>query len=172
VAALGFGLPMLTRDSAPAPAPAPAQAPPAAAAKPAPPAPIAAPDATGLGASLLKLAVGLAVVCGVCVLAARYLGPKPAAAAGPMEVVASIALAQCVLHLVRAGDRRLLIGTDPAGVKAVLELPHTAPELPPEAAATSSAAPAEPAGGAPLTQEALLALLFRLRAQKGAAPPP
>jgi flagellar protein FliO/FliZ len=158
VIALGFGLPMLTPGAAPEPAP---QAPEA---KPAAPAPIQPPSGTSLVASLLRLAVGLVVVCGLCVLVARMIGPKPPAAPGAMEVVASIAVAQCVLHLVRAGERRLLIGTDLGGVKAVLELPGSAPELPPEPAA---ATPQE----AQLTQEEILTLLLRLRTPSAAPPP-
>lgn len=158
VIALGFGLPMLTPGAAPEPVP---QAP---ATKPVAPAPIQPPSGTNLVASLLRLAVGLVVVCGLCVLVARMIGPKPPAAPGAMEVVASIAVAQCVLHLVSAGERRLLIGTDLGGVKTVLELPGPAPELPP------APAPATPQAAA-LTQEEILNLLLRLRTP-GAAPPP
>jgi flagellar protein FliO/FliZ len=161
VIALGFGLPRLTPGAAPEPVP---QDP---AAKQVAPAPIQPPSGASLVASLLRLAVGLVVVCGLCVLVSRMIGPKPPAAPGTMEVVASIAVAQCVLHLVRAGERRLLIGTDLGGVKAVLELPGPAPELPPEPASATPQA-AEPA---PLTQEEILNLLLRLRTQSAAPPP-
>lgn len=159
VVALGFGLPMLTTGAAPAPAPQEG-------AKQAAPAPIQPPGGAGLLAALLKLAAGLVVACGLCVVVARLVGPKPPDAPGAMEVVASIAVARCVLHLVRAGDRRLLIGTDLGGVKAVLELPGSAPEPQPEpAAAAPLAAPA------PLTKDEVLNLLLRLRTQSAAPPP-
>jgi hypothetical protein len=179
---LGFGLPLL------APKGTPDEAPREPVAQPLAPAPVQPPSAAGLFGPLVKLAVGLAVVCGLCVLAAKYVGPKPPPTAGAMSVDASIAVGPCVLHLVRAGDRRLLVGTDPAGVKAVLELPGTPPMLPqeeasePEAAEPEPAPPpaaepaAEPAEPEPdataLTQQKLLDLLLRLRAQKAASPPP
>jgi flagellar protein FliO/FliZ len=181
VIALGFGLPMLTPGAAP-------ELPRDPNAKQAAPAPIQAPEATGLGPALLRMAVGLAVVCALCVFVARWIGQKPPAAPGAMEVVASITVAQCVLHLVRTGGRRLLIGTDLAGVKAVVELPGPEPELPPEPPAAPAAAPspldeaavplvpAPPASSAPppttppTTQE-ILDLILRLRDHPGAAPP-
>jgi hypothetical protein len=185
VIALGFGLPMLTSGAVPEPPP---RDPTAKQGAPTP-APIDPPAATGLGASLLKLAVGMVVVCGVCVLGARWMRQKPPPAPGAMEVLASIAVAQCVLHLVRAGDRRLLVGTDLGGVKALVELPGPEPELrpdPPLAPAVADSAPADepsvplapapptpaaPAPPAPLTQEEILTLLFRLHSRTGAPPP-
>ena len=180
VIALGFGLPMLTPGAAPTPEPAPSEP----AGKREPPPPMPAPDATGIGASLLKLAVGLIVVCGLCVLLTRWVGPKPPAVPAAMEVLASIAVARCVLHLVRAGERRLLIGTDLGGVKTILELSGPEPEFPPELPAAQAAtaspddgamprmsAPAVPAPAAPPTQEEILNLLLRLRARTDASPP-
>ena len=175
VIALGFGLPMLTPGAAPAPEPAPSEP----AGKREPPPPMPAPDATGIGASLLKLAVGLIVVCGLCVLLTRWVGPKPPAVPAAMEVLASIAVARCVLHLVRAGERRLLIGTDLGGVKTILELSGPEPEFPAElpAAPAATASPddgAKPRMGAPAvppTQEEILNLLLRLRARTDASPP-
>src|SRR6266545_926470 len=169
VIALGFGLPMLTPGAAPE-APAPRDP----AAKQAAPAPIQPPAATGIGASLLKLVIGLVVVCGLCVLVARWMGQKPPATPGAMEVVASIAVGQCVVHLVRAGERRLLIGTDLGGVKALVELPGPAPELPPEALAVNAEAPASspdaplaPTPAEPPTHEEILKLLLQLRTRTG-----
>lgn len=166
VVALGFGLPMLTPSASPTPAPQDTSV------KRESPQPIAPPSAPNLVASLLKLAVGLAVMCGVCVLIAKWVGPKPPATPGTMETVASIAVGPCVLHLVRAGERRLLVGTDLAGVKAVLELPGVPPELPPEPPAIpepAAEAPTEPEA-AEVTQAKLLNLLLQLRAQNAARP--
>ncbi len=164
VIALGFGLPMLTPSTNPEPRAAEPTAGPT-------PAPIQPPSRTSLVAALLRLAVGLVVVCGLCVLVARTIGPKAPPVPGVMEVVASIAVAQCILHLVRAGDRRLLIGTDLGGVKAILELPGPAPELPP-APATPQAEAAQATvtqttiSPAQLSQEEVLNLLLRLRDRK------
>lgn len=167
VIALGFALPQLTPGTTPAPAA------PDSTAKQAAPIPIAPPSAPSLVGSLVKLAVGLAVVCGLCVLLAKWVGPKPPPAPGAMDVAASIAVGPCVLHLVRAGDRRLLIGTDLGGVKAVLELPGAAPEPAPEPpAAEPTAEPAPEPDAEVLTQQKLLNLLLQLRGQPGAPSPP
>ena len=140
VVALGFGLPKLVPGAAPDPEPAPRE-PVAARAGPSQMPP---PDATGIGASLFKLALGLIVVGGLTVALAKWVGPKAPATAGAMDVLASITVAQCVLHLVRAGDRRLLIGTDLGGVKTILELPGPEPELVTEPGAEASAEHAPP----------------------------
>jgi hypothetical protein len=169
VVALGFGLPMFASGPAPDK--------PAAQSKEAKdPTPVIPPSATGLGASLARLAVGVAVVCGLCVLAAKWFGQKPAATAGAMDVLASIQVARCVVHLVRAGDRRLLIGTDFGGVKSLLELPGADPVTPPPPAATAPPAPGTPAPPAPVvspppTREEVLSLLTKLLGRPGAPPP-
>lgn len=78
---------------------------------------------------LVKLAVGLVVTAGACVLVARLFGRRPAMPpGGVLEVVDTLAVdPRCTVYLVRAGGRRLLIGSDGAGVKAVLELPGPGP---------------------------------------------
>lgn len=165
VIALGFALPQLTPGSAPVAADP--------AARPTAPTPIAPPAAPSLVTSLLKLAVGLAVVCGLCVLLAKWVGPKAPPVAGAMDVAASIAVGPCVLHLVRAGDRRLLIGTDLGGVKAVLELSGAAPEPAPEPPASEPVAePAPESAVDAFTQQKLLNLLLQLRGQPAAPSPP
>jgi flagellar protein FliO/FliZ len=180
VIALGFGLPMLTSGSVPEPQDTPRDLIAKKNAANDPVAPIQPPDATGLGASLLRLLIGLAVVCGLCVLVARWFRPKPTAAPGAMEVVASIEVARCVIHLVRAGDRRLLIGTDLGGVKAILELPGPEPEvlLAPlaETSATSTPADAMPlvtvsTPAAPASSEEILKFLLQLRTKSNVTPP-
>jgi hypothetical protein len=146
-----------------------------------------APDATGIGASLLKLVVGLIVVCGLCVVVARVIGPPQPPTPGTMDVLASVAVAQCVLHLVRADGRRLLVGTDLGGVKAILELPGPEPDLAPEpplepattysppddepAPLVAAPSPEPVAQAAPPTQEEILNLLLRLRPRADASPP-
>ena len=72
----------------------------------------------------------LAVVCALLVLAVKWVGRKPpeTAAVPSMRVVASLRVGRCAVHLVRAGDRRILIGTDVTGVKALVELAGSEPE--------------------------------------------
>jgi flagellar biogenesis protein FliO len=164
VVALGFGLPQLAPGGAPAPDPTPAPT------ADHPPAPIPPPSAAGVGVSLLKLAIGLVVVCGSCVFLARRLGPPAPAAAGTMEVLASIPFGRCALHLVRAGERRLLIGTDAAGVKALVELPGSAAPPAESASFVPTAVPVpDPAPAAAPTRDEVLNLLLRLRG--GPTPP-
>jgi hypothetical protein len=94
-----------------------------------------------------------------------------------MTVLAALPVdARCAVYLVRAGERRLLIGTDPAGVKALVELPGAAIEPPPEppaepAAVEPSAEALRPAPpplvavpATPPGRDEILALLARLRA--------
>lgn len=179
VIALGFGLPMLTSGSSPEPTSSEPAAKQATAAGT--PAPIEPPSMTGLGVALLRLVAGLVVVCGLCVFVARKFGQKQPIAPATMEVLASIVVARTVLHLVRAGERRLLIGTDLTGVKPILELPGPAPELPPEATLAlatpaemppvPTSTPASPASAAALSQEVILKLLTALRTQRDASPP-
>ncbi|QEL13323.1 flagellar biosynthetic protein FliO [Limnoglobus roseus] len=83
-----------------------------------------APDYVGF---LLKMLLGLGVLAGACVVFVRWKKPGPVAT-GNMEILATVTLAsRGLVHLVRAGDRRLLIGVDHAGVKAVTELPGPLP---------------------------------------------
>ena len=86
-------------------------------------------DGPSLGMSLLKMALGVAVVSGGCIGIARWMKKRTATpAVGSMEVVARLALdRRCVLHLVQSGDRRLLLGIDAAGVKSLLEIPGEVP---------------------------------------------
>lgn len=88
------------------------------------PSPAPSPDSPGATGSLLKMAGGVAVVAVACVLLTRYRVKRTAPAANPnLEVLASLPVdGRCAVHLVRVGDRRLLVGVDPAGVKAVTEL--------------------------------------------------
>ncbi len=95
------------------------------------------PGSVALG--LLQLVVALVVVCGLCVVTTRWLGRKPAPVAEQsMRAITSLRVGRCVVHLVRAGDRRMLIGTDITGVKALVELPGPEPELPATAPAQAT----------------------------------
>lgn len=74
--------------------------------------------------ALAKLLVAVGLIAAVCFGLTRYLGPRRmSAASGQLQIVASLPVdARCMVHLVRAGDRRLLVGVDWAGVKSVAEL--------------------------------------------------
>jgi len=164
LAALGFGLPRLTPDAAPTVAAVEPAPQPAAATKPALPTPIAPVDGPALGASLARLAGSLAVVCGLCVAAARVAARRTAAGPdGAMEVLASLPIAgRSSVYLVKAGERRLLIGMDGGGVKALVELPGPAPE---EVAGTVVVGPvAVAAPVAAPTPDEIAELITRLRA--------
>src|SRR5262245_52810898 len=119
VIAVGFGLPYVTSGAATPPTKSePTAEPPRAALPP------SGGEAPGLGTALARLIGCLVVVCGLCVIVARWVGRKAPAATGTMTVLAALPVdARCAVYLVRAGERRLLIGTDPAGVKALVELP-------------------------------------------------
>lgn len=157
VVILGFGLPAVfgTSDAVPATSTKPQ-------AKLAPE-PIAPPSAGNIGLSLLKLVGGLAVMCGVCVLLAKYAAPKPAPTPQTMSVAAALRVGAWTVQLVVAGERRLLVGTDATGVKAVLELP---PGPPPEVQQTEAPAAQEPAPAEPQdapSQAEIIQLLLKLR---------
>lgn len=124
IIALGFGLPRLvTAFSHTEPPSASTSAEPvidSATPKPA----STHPETPNLWIGLARLAGGLVIVCGLCVAITRWMSGRSNATKGTMEVLASLAIdSRCGLHLVRAGDRRMLIGTDYSGVKALVELP-------------------------------------------------
>jgi flagellar protein FliO/FliZ len=168
VIVLGFGLPQLLTD-----APASASQPPSAETP-------SAPAPANLGVALLRLAAGLVVACVLCVVAARYANRKQPRSVGAMEVLATLPVGpRCAVHLVRAGDRRLLVGTDLGGVKSVVELPGPEPEAEArvEPRAIAQPAPAVVVGpvavAAPMpspTQEAILTLLARLQSRAQTPP--
>lgn len=92
------------------------------------PAPQAA-DGGSLGWTVAKMAVGVGLVAMVCIGVARYVNRKnlPAPQTS-LQVLASLPVdGRCVVHLIRVADRRLLVGVDPGGVKAVAELPAEVP---------------------------------------------
>jgi len=107
----------------------------------------------------------LAVVCALCVLVTRWMGKRGTADAGNMEVLASLAVdAQCGVYLVRAGERRLVMGIDAAGVKALVELPRSIVEP----ATENQTVPATVVHSSPSTtgpdRQLVAELLTRLRA--------
>ncbi len=87
------------------------------------------PAESSLGWTVAKLAIGVGLVAVVCISVARYVNRKnPPVEPTSLEVLASLPVdGRCVVHLVRAADRRLLIGVDATGVKAVAELPAGVP---------------------------------------------
>jgi flagellar biogenesis protein FliO len=121
VVCLGLFAPKLFSSNPPAQA-ADAPASPLAAAPP-------AGDTSGLGWTVAKMAIGVGLVAVVCIAVARYVNRKAAPATpSELQVLASLPVdARCVVHLVRVADRRLLVGVDAAGVKAVAELPAGVP---------------------------------------------
>jgi flagellar biogenesis protein FliO len=142
-----------------------------------------------------RLAGGLVVVCGLCIVITRWMAKQTPAPAGTMEVLASLAVdVRCAIHLVRAGDRRLLIGTDLAGVKALTELPGRFSDLllEPQPQPATAEAPPKPATiteesvvlgpvsvpvpmppPTPPNRDEIIAILTRLRdAAVSASPPP
>lgn len=147
VVALGFGLPRLLLGSGEGPVrPESAPSAPAlpAVVKPA----IATPsEGPGLGVAIARLVGSLVVVCGFCVLVTRLVTRRPALPKGKMELAAFLSIdLRCAVYLIRAGDRRLLVGIDPSGVKSLLELPGPPPEaVVAEAPAAVAARPREAA---------------------------
>jgi flagellar protein FliO/FliZ len=197
VVALGFGLPRVITGTTPDSS---AAEPNAAGAKPAPPwsgTPAlptieSATERPGLVMAFARLVGGLVVVCGLCIVITRWMAKQTPAPVGTMEVLASLAVdVRCAIHLVRAGDRRLLIGTDLAGVKALTELPGrfsdlvpeplpqpAAVEMPPKPASVTEASVvlgpvSVPMPPPPPNRDEIMAILARLRdAAVSASPPP
>jgi flagellar biogenesis protein FliO len=127
VVAAGLILPrLLSLSPAPPSADAETAAPlPPPASTPATEPPPANPEPASLTWVLAKLIFGLAIVAGVCIGVARWSNrASPTATTGVLTPLAKLAVdPRCVVHLVGAGGRRLLIGIDAAGAKVVLELP-------------------------------------------------
>lgn len=93
---------------------------------PSAPAPSPAPDYAGF---LLKMSAGTLIFAGVCFLVARKSKPASPVVPSSLEILATLPIAsRGVVHLVRAGQRRLLLGVDLHGVKTITELPGPMPE--------------------------------------------
>ena len=65
----------------------------------------------------------LALGAGTTYLVARRMRAKPPAIGGPLQVVGSMAVGRGMVYLVKAGDHRLLVGTDMTGLKSLVHLP-------------------------------------------------
>jgi flagellar protein FliO/FliZ len=89
------------------------------------PALVGSTDGTSPTTIVFKMLLGIGVVAFASVGFSRVVAQqKPAALPGTLELLASLSLdVRSAVHLVRVGDRRLLIGIDAHGVKAVTELP-------------------------------------------------
>src|SRR5262249_12107825 len=83
-------------------------------------------DKPNLGMAAARMAGSFVGVCVVFVLLARMMGKrKTAPDRGNMEVLASLAIDyQSGVYMVRAGDRKLLMGIDSTGVKSLVEVPR------------------------------------------------
>jgi flagellar biogenesis protein FliO len=88
------------------------------------------PEAPDPKALLTRLGIGTVVVLGLCVgtlwAAKRWLHGTPAVAASQqLRLLEALPLGnRCTLYLVSAGDRRILVGADAAGLKTVVPLPE------------------------------------------------
>lgn len=89
------------------------------------------PEPPDTGAMLIRLAAGTGTVLVLCVLTMvvgrRWLhGPAPKAPPGSqLEIVESVTLGnRCCVHLLRAGQHRLVVGVDGAGLKSMIALPE------------------------------------------------
>lgn len=91
-----------------------------------------------LSSSAIRVGIAFVVVCGLCVGVAKVLKPRAEAANANMVVEARLALDhRSTLCLVRAGNRRLVMGVDATGVRSLVELPPV-PEAEPESVKVAS----------------------------------
>ena len=77
---------------------------------------------------VMRLVVVTAVVLALCAIATRMFGKRMATMAtnsDELELLEVVPVGMhCRVHLVRTGDQLLLVGTDPSGVKSLIELPE------------------------------------------------
>lgn len=94
-----------------------------------PPALPSTPSADSLLLRLAALTLLSLTACGVVAWLARsgrWRARSPAAGPARLVHVADLALdRRCSLHLLKVGGRRVVVGLDPAGLKAVLLLPES-----------------------------------------------
>lgn len=123
--------------------------------------------AADLGGTAVKMFVGVGVIAVVCLGIARYVKRQsPPPPAGEMRVLASLPVdARCVVHLVEVAERRMLVGVDAVGVKAVAELPAGVPPPPPAPPVQVIGPVAVNATSTPLPAD-IAALFAGLRAEK------
>lgn len=78
---------------------------------------------------LLKMTAGTLMFAGICYCVLRRYKPASTVQSPTLEILATVPIAsRGVVHLVRAGKRRLLLGVDLNGVKTIAELPGPAPQ--------------------------------------------
>lgn len=113
------------RDQSPTSPPAPEKTTPSSVTPAAPASPAVPGETASLVWVVAKLMFGLAIVTGVCIGVARWANrTRQTAPPGILAPLAKLAVdPRCVVHLIGAGHRRLLVGTDATGAKVVLELP-------------------------------------------------
>lgn len=82
-----------------------------------------------LGSALTRLTICLLIILGSGVVLARYFNRSRPEPPKSMAVLAAFKLnSHCAIHLIQANNRRLLVGTDWTGVKALVELPGDVPD--------------------------------------------
>lgn len=103
---------------------------------------------------LLRLVAGTAVVLALCAgtlfLARRWLRQVPGqgGSGGHLTVIETLSLGnRAVVHLLRVGRQQVLVGTDAAGMKALIPLPEPFGDALEEAQAKTAESPA----GVPVT---------------------
>jgi flagellar biogenesis protein FliO len=94
-----------------------------------PPPALEPPDAKAM---LTRLGIATAIVLVLCVvtlwLGKRWLvgSPSQTGKEGQLRLVETLALGnRCVVHLIHVGNRPVLIGADPSGIKTVVPLPES-----------------------------------------------
>lgn len=89
------------------------------------------PEAPGVGHLIVQLFLLTGFVLAICLglfWFTRRLGRggKPGQTSGDLEYVAAVALnGRCSLHLLKAGDQSVVVGTDLGGLKAMVVLPDS-----------------------------------------------
>ena len=90
------------------------------------------PETPDTGALLLRLTAGtvtVLVLCVVTLLAGRrwLRGPAPKIAAGSqLQILETVSLGnRCCVHLLRAGQHQIVVGTDGTGMKSLVALPES-----------------------------------------------
>jgi flagellar biogenesis protein FliO len=90
-----------------------------------------APEAPGVGHLIVQLFLLTGFVLAICLglfwLSRRIgRGSQPGTKSGDLEYVAALPLnSRCSLHLLKAGDQSVVIGSDLGGLKAMVVLPDS-----------------------------------------------
>jgi flagellar biogenesis protein FliO len=79
--------------------------------------------------SFTRLLITLLMICGLGILLIRFFSRSKPQPTKSLSVLAALPInSRCTVYLVQASDRRLLVGVDPFGIKALVELPGDPPE--------------------------------------------